>query len=127
MVHLAPARRLRRRRLLDQRLDLASGFAGDGVDPRKSKPFAVPLDRPVVVAEGKIADHAVRIDDEGDVAHGGDQRGRHFGVEVTDRISGKSEPHHLWRAPLPGVITSLGTLDTTPPNAWMSAHSTTHL
>jgi hypothetical protein len=88
MIDLPPARRMGGRRLLDQGLDLAAGLAGHGVDPWQAEPFAVPFDRPVVAAEGDVADDPVGVDDERDVAHGGDQRRRHVGVEFANRIPG---------------------------------------
>ncbi len=90
--------------VLDQVDDLRPAFHGDDVGPVAADPVPMPLAPQILRPERDVADDAVAVHDQGDVAGRSDQAARHLGrkppepsrltLETERRSLGSEDVHH---------------------------------
>ena len=80
------------RRLGQQGIDLGGAVIGDGVGPALADPALADLLCQAVTAERQVQDQALRVQHQGQVRCGGDQRGQRLCVQAGQAQLGRGEP-----------------------------------
>ena len=92
VIDLPPARRLRRPGLAHQVFDLRAAFQSDNVGPALADPVAIDGLGEFRVGKGDVEHEAGRVQRQGDIRRGGDERAAGRGVQGAQGLIGPGEP-----------------------------------